>query len=69
MLTKEILYQSTRPQQDIDSLVDDFFEANDSVLWEMILNFLESCGEIQNTYDLSDAEEILCNRINAKLRY
>lgn len=67
-MKKDVLRQTTRPEQDINDLVEGFFDANDSVIEEMLLNYLESAGEIENTWDLTEAESILCNRIDQKLR-
>lgn len=68
-MEKQLLYQMTRPQQDIDGLVSNFIKANEGKIDGMLLAFLEDCGEIQNPFKLSDAEEILCNRVKAKLQY
>lgn len=68
-MEKQLVYQMTRPQQDIDGLVSDFIDANEEEIDGMLLAFLDNCGEIQNPFKLSEAEEILCNRVKAKLQY
>lgn len=66
-MSKEMMYQLTRPEQDIEEMVEQFIESNRSVLEDMIVNTLKAYDHIK--YGDLDEEEVLINRVYKKLGY
>lgn len=66
-MSKEMMYQLTRPEQDIEEMVEQFIESNRSVLEDMIVNTLKAYEHIK--YGDLDEEEVLINRVYKKLGY